>query len=198
MLDPMMAPMVFCMFITPAPTKASTMSKTAELLCSRAVARAPLPMERRLPLVYTRMIRQKALPDKSFCPVISRILPHPLPVRGLHRLRYWQYCRTEPSFGGEVPERRPSARRTPNHALKYHRQPYLLFPFRVRLSPGSSHNSLLRFHRSKYWLRQCPTRIILGFQAAVSFAELPWPIAVNCECAPDLRVLAQIGRNYAA
>ena len=65
MLDPMMTPMAFCMFMTPAPTKASTMSETAELLCSKAVTSAPLPMDRSLPLVYIRMMRRKARPDKA-------------------------------------------------------------------------------------------------------------------------------------
>ena len=51
MLDPMMTPMAFCMFMTPAPTKARTMRETAELLCKSAVTRAPLPMARSRPSV---------------------------------------------------------------------------------------------------------------------------------------------------
>jgi hypothetical protein len=47
----MITPIAFYMLITPAPTKASTISETAELLCSRAVTSAPLPMARSLPLV---------------------------------------------------------------------------------------------------------------------------------------------------
>ena len=88
MLDPMMTPMAFCMFITPAPTKANTMSETAELLCSRAVTKAPLPMDRSLPLVYIRMIRLKALPDKAFTDSSIKSIPNrkmPSPASSFHK-----------------------------------------------------------------------------------------------------------------
>lgn len=51
MLEPIITPMAFSILITPAPTKASTMRETAELLCRMAVTNVPLPIALNLPLV---------------------------------------------------------------------------------------------------------------------------------------------------
>ena len=63
------------------------MIETAELLCSRAVTKAPLPMAHTLSLVYIRMIRLKALPDKAFTDSSIKSIPNrkmPSPDSGFY------------------------------------------------------------------------------------------------------------------
>ncbi len=86
-----MTPMAFCMFITPAPTKARTISETAELLCSRAVTRAPLPMDRSRPLVYIRIMRRNARPDKDLTDSSINCIPKrkmPRPASSFHKSKF--------------------------------------------------------------------------------------------------------------
>ena len=51
MLEPIITPMAFSILIIPAPTKASTIRETAELLCKMDVASDPLPIALNLPFV---------------------------------------------------------------------------------------------------------------------------------------------------